>query len=239
MTDRRLSAFYGDAWRSDGEPIDPAIGYRPTVADADSHVGVLTHPLVMAHLSYHDTTSPIHRGVFLTRRILGRVLRPPNMAFTPLDPDLHPGLTTRARVTLQTAETNCQVCHHKINGLGFALENFDAVGRFRDREHNQPIDASGLYVARDDSEVTFTGARELGDYLASSDDAAAAFIEAAFEFFVKQPPAAFGPDTARRLRGDDPADGLPVRRLIRDIAVTASTFPVDASPEARHVAAVK
>ena len=90
---------------------------------------MLTHPYLMSGLAYRDSTSPIHRGVFLMRHILGRTLRPPQEAFTPLSPDLHPDLTTRERIALQTSPDGCQTCHIKINGLGFTLENFDAVGR--------------------------------------------------------------------------------------------------------------
>ena len=170
-----------------------------SVNDADVHVGALTHPLLLSHLSYHRTSSPIHRGVFLTRYTLGRVLRPPNAAFTPLNPDLHPNLTTRQRVELQTGEVNCQVCHQKINSLGFALESFDATGRFRETERDQPIDAGGGYVTRAGEQIEFRGARELGDFLASSEDCHRAFVESAFEHFVKQPIAAFGSDVADRL----------------------------------------
>ncbi len=99
---------------------------------------MITHPYLMSALAYHDSTSPIHRGVFLIRFVLGRTLRPPAEAFAPLSPDLHPDLTTRERVELQTSPESCQVvCHSKINGLGFTLENFDAVGRYRELEREK------------------------------------------------------------------------------------------------------
>ena len=144
---------------------------RRSVSDSQLRFGVLSHPYLMSGLSYHDTTSPIHRGVFLIRYILGRTLRPPNEAFTPLSPDLHPDLTTRERVSLQTSPESCQVCHSKINGLGFALENFDAVGKFRNQEKAKTLDSSGKYVDRNGTEVSFSGPRELADYIISSDDA--------------------------------------------------------------------
>ena len=52
----------------------------------------------MASFAYTATSSPIHRGVFIARSVLGRVLRPPPEAVAPLAPDLHPDLTTRQRV---------------------------------------------------------------------------------------------------------------------------------------------
>src|SRR5262249_10670029 len=64
--------------------------------------GVLPTPYRLATFAYPSTTSPIHGGVFLARNVLGLSLRPPPEAFTPLPPSLHPDLTTRERVALQT-----------------------------------------------------------------------------------------------------------------------------------------
>src|SRR5690606_13490819 len=86
-TTERLAKFYGDSWKpaeTEGPPL------RRSVSDAEHRFGVLSHPYMMSELAYHDNSSPIHRGVFLTRHLLGRVLRPPNEAFTPLAPDLVP-----------------------------------------------------------------------------------------------------------------------------------------------------
>lgn len=213
-TTDRLAAFYGDAWK----PTQPDQAMSRSVSDSRVHVGVLTHPLLMSNLAYHRTTSPIHRGVFLTRHVLGRVLRPPNAAFSPLNPDLHPGLTTRQRVELQTGEVSCQVCHSKINAVGFALENFDATGAYREREHDQPIDASGSYITRDGETKSFNGGRELGDFLAGNQDCHRAFVESAFEHFVKQPIAAFGADQSDRLTKQFQDSGFNVRELIVSIA---------------------
>ena len=240
MTSPKIAEFYGDAFAPrDGWSDNADSAVVPSRRDPQVHVGVLTHPLMMSNLAYHDTTSPIHRGVYLTRFMLGRVLRPPNEAFTPLDPNLHPGLTTRQRVELQTGEKNCLVCHTKINGLGFALEQFDAVGRFRELEVGKSIDASGQYLDRSGATIQFRGARELGDYLARSDDAAAAFVEAAFEHFVKQPPAAFGPDVPDRLLQTFKAGNYHIRNLIIEIAATAALGPPDASTQSAVALAPK
>lgn len=235
MTTDRLEDFYGAAWKpaesgsaetegAEQEEDDHAVVKR-SVSAPSVHVGALTHPLLLSHLSYHRTSSPIHRGVFLTRYTLGRVLRPPNAAFTPLNPDLHPDLTTRQRVELQTGEVNCQVCHQKINSLGFALESFDATGRFRELERDQPIDASGSYVTRAGERIEFSGARELGDFLASSEDCHRAFVESAFEHFVKQPITAFGADVSDRLTQSFRDSGFNIQELIVSIAKIAAIPP--------------
>ena len=209
--------------KADEFQVDPML--TRSIRDKEVHAGVLTHPLVMSNLAYHRTTSPIHRGVFLTRRTLGRVLRPPDASFTPLSAELHPDLTTRERVQLQTGEINCQACHEQINSLGFALENFDATGRFRRKEKTKQINSAGSYTDRNGKRVDFNGARELADYLAHSEDCHHAFVEAAFEHFVKQPIAAYGSDTADKITKSFRDSGYNIRELLVTIAVTASRQP--------------
>lgn len=222
ITTERLEAFYGPAWKAN----DPdATGPSRSVSDPRVHAGILTHPLLLSHFAYSKTSSPIHRGVHLTRHTLGRVLRPPNEAFTPINPELHPELTTRQRVELQTGEVSCQVCHKKINSLGFALEAFDAAGRFREQERNQPIDATGYYVARSGETAQFDGARQLADFLASSEDCHRAFVEAAFEHLVKQPIAAFGPDVSDQLTKSFRDSGFQIQQLLISIVQIAAVPP--------------
>ncbi|MEM9643568.1 MAG: DUF1588 domain-containing protein [Planctomycetota bacterium] len=191
--------------------------------DADSRHGLLNHPYLMGGLAYHDSTSPIHRGVFLIRFMLGRTLRPPNAAFAPFSADLHPELTTRQRVELQTDPESCQVCHSKINALGFALENLDATGRFRESESNQPIDARGGYTDRNGDRVEFNGVADLADYLSSSDDAVQGFVHRLFQHFTKQPPAAYGPGTLDRLITHFRTHDHNVRDLVVEIATIAAS----------------
>lgn len=226
FTSDRMTAFYGDRWKP---AEDAATPLRRTVSDPESRMGLLSHPLVMSNLAYHDTSSPIHRGVFLIRHTLGRTLRPPNQAFSPLNEDLHPDLTTRQRVELQTNEVNCQVCHQKINPLGFTLENFDAVGRFRTEEHGKMVNPAGRYTTTDGQEVSFDGPRDLANYLAASEDSQRAFVESAFEYFVKQPVAAFGTDTIDQLTEDFRNNGFHIQKLLVAIAVTAAKHPTSNS----------
>ena len=105
--------------------------------DDGTRSGVLTHPYLMASLSDNRQSSPIHRGVLLARGVLGVSLRPPPVAVAPIAADLHPDLSTRERVTLQTKPKECMTCHGIINPLGFTLERFDAIGRIRDSGSRQ------------------------------------------------------------------------------------------------------
>lgn len=228
FTNERLASYYGRSWQP---ATVEGTGLRPSIADPEYRFGLLTHPYLMGHLAYQDSTSPIHRGVFLIRYLLGRVLRPPNEAFTPLSPDLEPDLTTRERVALQTSAESCQVCHVRINALGFVLENFDAVGRFRTAERDKPIDATGSYVTRNTDTATFSGPGELAQFLATSEDAQRAFVERAFQHFVKQPAAAYDPNTIELLLESFKASGYNMRELFIEIAVVAAHDRPDITTE--------
>jgi hypothetical protein len=218
----RLAPFLGTSLSADA-------GFRRVRLDDGRRAGVLSHPYMASVLSYSGATSPIHRGVFLARSVMGNVLKPPQDAVAPLAPDQHPDLTTRERVSLQTAPVACQTCHTMINPLGFALEEFDPVGRHRTVEQrggvDKPIDASGSYQPREGPAATFKGARELATYIAASRDAQEAFVQSLFHAIVKQPIRAWGPDTLDRLREGFVAHGCDVKRLLVDIMETAALPP--------------
>ena len=138
----RLAQFYG-------ADLPPDSDFTNVRLEPEHRAGVLTQPYMLATFAYPGESSPIHRGVFMIRGILGITLRPPaNASFTPFSADEHPGLTTRERITLQTSTQSCSACHSVINPLGFALEQFDAVGRHRDMENGKAIDAGGHYETR-------------------------------------------------------------------------------------------
>ena len=208
-------------------PVDAP--FRRVRLDGGERAGVLTHPYMMSVLSYAGSTSPIHRGVFLARNIMGNVLRPPQEAVAPLAPDLHPDLTTRQRVTVQTSSVACQTCHTMINPLGFTLERFDAIGRHRNTENRggveRPIDSSGSYQPRVGAEAAFRDGRDLAAYVASSRDAQEAFVQHLFHAVVKQPGRAWGPDTLENLRVSFVGHGYDIRRLLVDIMLVAAVPP--------------
>ena len=216
----RLAKLYGVAGPADG-------GWRAARLDPGQRAGALTHPYVLAAFAYTAESSPIHRGVFLARGVLGLNLRPPQEAFSPLAPDLHPKLTTRERVALQTSPQACVTCHGVINPLGFALEGFDAAGRLRVADRGKPVDAVGSYQTRAGTNVSFTGAVELARFLADSPEVHAAFVEQAFHHLVRQPVRAFGPDKLDELRKEFAAGGYNIRKLLAAVAVTGALPPPD------------
>jgi cytochrome c553 len=203
----RLARFYGVDLPADAP-------FRKVAAKRGERAGVLTHPYLLATFAYTSTSSPIHRGVFLARSVLGRSLRPPPEAFTPLPPELHPNLTTRQRVALQTKPQSCLACHGMINPLGFTLEHYDAIGRYRDKEKGKPIDATGVYQTLTGEMVKFKDARDLATFLAGSEEVHEAFVEQLFHYLVKQPVRAYGPRKLAELRQSFADNGFSVRKLM-------------------------
>ncbi len=215
----RLSKLYGG-----GLPVDS--DFQKVALEPGERAGLLSHPYLLATFAYTATSSPIHRGVFLSRSVLGRTLRPPPMAIAPLPAELHADLTTRERVTIQTKEQACVACHGMINPLGFGLEHFDAVGRFRREEKGKPIDSTGSYESKSGSALKFNGARDLATLLSGSDEAHSAFIEQLFHYLVKQPVRAFGPRTLADLRNSFVAHEFHLRKLMVEIVATSALPPV-------------
>jgi len=113
-------------------------------------------------------------------------------------------------------------CHSMINPLGFTLENFDAVGRWRAEEKGRPIDARGAYEKADGSLVQFNGPRELAAFLADSPEAHAALVEHLFHALARQPILAYGLDVPDRLRKAFASGGFRIKSLIVDIVTTSA-----------------
>ncbi len=211
----RLARLYGV-----NLPVDAP--FQKVSLKSGERAGILTHPYLMATFAYTAASSPIHRGVFLARSVLGRSLLPPPEAFTPLPADLHPKLTTRERVDLQTRPQACQTCHGMINPLGYTLENFDAIGRFREKEKDRPVNAMGSYLTRKGEAVKFAGVRDLAAFLAASDEVQEAFVEQLFHYFVKQPIRAYDPNKVAELRRFFVDNGCNVRKLMVEIAAESA-----------------
>lgn len=211
----RLGRFYNVDLPADAS-------FQKVSLDPTQRAGVLSHPYLMAGFAYTASSSPIHRGVFVARSILGRSLRQPPEAVAPLIADLHPDLTTRERVALQTKPEACQSCHATVNPLGFSLENFDAVGRFRHEEKGRPVDSTGAYRTRQGELVRFAGVRDLANFLANSPETHSAFIEQLFHYMVKQPIRAYQPDSIAALKQSFAKHDFNLRRLMVEIMASSA-----------------
>jgi hypothetical protein len=113
---------------------------------ADSHRGgILTMAAVLAVSSYPQRTSPVLRGKWILETILGTPPPPPPANVPALKED-HEGAapqTLRERLEEHRRDPVCASCHSRIDPLGFALENYDVVGRWRSQDNGKPIDNRG------------------------------------------------------------------------------------------------
>jgi mono/diheme cytochrome c family protein len=225
----RLARLYGVSLPADAP-------FQPVAANPAERCGVLTQPYLLSCFAYLDTGSPIHRGVLIARNLLGRTLQPPPAAFAPLAADLHPDMTTRQRVSLQTRPAFCNGCHGLINPLGFTLERYDAIGKIQERENGHPIDATGSYEARNGQHVTFNGAQDMARYLADSDEAHAAFVEKLFQHLVKQPVRAYGAQTLPDLEHSFADNEYNIRKLMVQIMVDSALQPTQPNQSPSHPA---
>ena len=106
--------------------------------------GILTQPSVMTATANGVDTSPVKRGVWVLESILGIPPSPPPPDVEPLSPDLRNAKTISEQLKIHRQQEVCNRCHRKIDPLGFAFENFDPIGRWRERypKGGPPIDAS-------------------------------------------------------------------------------------------------
>jgi hypothetical protein len=212
---RRLADYYGHSVPADG-------GFQRVKLDPAKSAGVLTHPYLLSRLAHYDVTSPIHRGVFLTRNILGGVLRPPPEAIA-FDPgSFDPKMSTREKVAEMTKDSSCMSCHDTINPLGFSLENFDASGRFRLVENERPIHAESAFLTQEGVQLHLRGPRDVAGHAARSEFARRGFIRQMFQTLVQQPPAAYGAGTLARLDQDFVRSGHHIRRLLVEMNTLAA-----------------
>jgi hypothetical protein len=113
--------------------------------------GLLTHGAVLKVTANGSNTSPVVRGVWVSERLLGEPIPPPPGNVPAIEPDIRGAKTIREMLAKHRSEDSCAVCHVKIDPPGFALENYDPSGRWRDRyvqliagkrEQGTTIDAS-------------------------------------------------------------------------------------------------
>ena len=141
--------------------------FTPAVFPADQRAGLLTMPAVLTRHSHPVHPAPILRGVFIKERMLCETIgQPPDGAESEAPADsLIAESTNRERTEIATASAECTGCHSTINPLGFAFENFDTMGGWRDTDNGLPVDASGTLEI---TGASFSSPVELANHLAQS-----------------------------------------------------------------------
>ncbi len=136
-----------------GMPTLPKIGFqRVTLRPEDHRGGLLTHASILSLTSDGTRHRPVHRGVWVSEAIFGRTPPPPPPNIEPLEPTPgnKPKATIRMQLEAHATHATCASCHQKIDPLGLAFDNYDAIGRWRTTEQvtggngdDPPVNASG------------------------------------------------------------------------------------------------
>jgi len=113
--------------------VEGAVMRRVTLPANSVRGGIMTQAMVLKVTGNGTTTSPVIRGVWIAERMLGLHIPPPPAAVPAVDPDTRGAVTIRQQLARHSADESCAGCHRKIDPPGFALENFDVMGGWRDR----------------------------------------------------------------------------------------------------------
>jgi len=116
---------------------------RRVSLQTDRRGGVLSQGAVLTVSSYPTRTSAVIRGKYVLQNILGTPPEPPPGDIPPLEDAAGSGRSVREQLEWHRRNPACAACHRNMDPLGFGLENYDAIGRWRDREGAFPVDARG------------------------------------------------------------------------------------------------
>lgn len=155
---------------------------KANLPDPTKRLGLLTQAGIMTGTITSNESNPVLRGSFILNRVMCKNIQLPTdpailaMVKVPTGVD---GATARDRFTKHRAQALCASCHQLIDPIGFALENYDPIGQWRDQENGVTIDASGSVVGVDG---TVNGPVELVKKIASADATQNCFAQRWMEF---------------------------------------------------------
>ena len=203
FVNQRLAEFYG---------IPDVYGpqFRRVELTDPNRGGVLGQGSLLTVTSYPNRTSVVQRGKWVLENLLGTPPPPPPPNIPSLDPHGKSGkLSMRQAMEAHRANPVCASCHSRMDPIGFALENFDGVGEWRDKDNGLPIDASGKLP----DGTKFNGAAGLKQLLLTQhrDEFITTFTEKLLTY-------ALG-------RGLESYDRPAVRAIMRDAAKQNDTIP--------------
>ena len=177
---------------------------RPGLADRRS-VGLLARRPARARAdcspvnAYATRTSPVIRGKFVLGQLLCSEPPPPPPGVEGL-PENSTAQTVRERLELHRTDPVCASCHESMDNIGFGLENFDAIGAWRDEDMGLPVDSTGVLF-----DVPFAGPRELNALIATDERFTECIVDQAFTYALGRMPSTTDGDVlcraARALRG--------------------------------------
>jgi hypothetical protein len=224
FVDSRLAAVYGIEGEFGSELT------RVELGPDDARAGLLTQgSFLTGHSSADNRTSPILRGVFVLRRLLCQDIPdpPPNAQSTEPPPSPTPIVTTRDFFAWKTSMAACQGCHTQINPVGFAFEDFDAIGRHRTDENGEAIDARGT-LNLGGMRLDFEGGKQLAQQIASSPEAQACYAQNWLRYLWGRADTSADLRTLATITKNLRSAGYGVRELLFDISASAAFIHLEA-----------
>jgi hypothetical protein len=177
----RLADFYG---LPIGDPDQTALVKKSF--GAVPRAGILTQASLLATLAKANQTDPIHRGKFVREQLFCQIPEPPPPDLVVSPPRLDPRKTTRERFSEHRADPGCAGCHELLDPVGLIFEHYDAVGRYRETEAGEPVDATG-YIAETDVTGTVDGVLDLAERLGRSADVRRCVARQWFRYAFSRP----------------------------------------------------
>ena len=219
MLNSRLAIHYGI-------PGPHPMGFtRVKIGPKTGRGGMLTHGSILSLTSDGTRHRPVHRGAWLSEAILAYTPPPPPPNVDPLEPveSNKPKTTIRSQLEAHATDPNCVSCHSKIDPLGLAFENFDAIGRWRTTERVQsgvgedpPVDASGkLPDGR-----TFTNSADFKKLLGRDERLAKAFLKQLSTYALRRVMTVDDMEAIQFIAKATREDGHGVKTLVRQLILS-------------------
>ena len=198
---------------------------RVTLGPETGRGGILTHASILSLTSDGTRHRPVHRGAWVSEAILAHTPPPPPPNVDPLEPVVgdKPKTTIRTQLEAHATDPNCVSCHSKIDPLGLAFENFDAIGRWRTTERVQGgvgddplVDASGkLPDGRN-----FANPAEFKQLLAGDERLAKAFLEQLATYALRRVMTVDNMEAIQSIAKGARDEGNGVKTLIRKLILS-------------------
>lgn len=212
FADQRLRQHYG--------VLDPGSGFQKLSLGPVQHAGLLTQGAVLVIGTGASLTSPTKRGLLVRERMLCQDVPPQPIAVPVTPPADLPGVTRREEYQRALESPTCGTCHRLFDPVGFAFENYDAVGRYRTLDNGRPVDASAEIVNGEDASGSFRGAQELARKLATAEVVRRCFSRKWLEYALGRPVDARDSASVNQIVLAGEASGWDIKRVIVEAVVS-------------------
>lgn len=209
-TNARLSEHYGLRGGNGGGEFG-----KTTLAQSGQRFGILTQGAFLFQTSNPETTSPVKRGKWIMEHVLCDPPIPPPTDQAATFEKLDPNLSMRARLERHRLDPACAGCHAVMDPLGLGLENYDAKGRWRERDRNLAIDPTGTLPEAGD----FKTPRELANLLADDARFPKCFTTKLASYALGREPTVEETCVVDKLAEKNQKSGYGLRDLLTDLSM--------------------